>query len=105
MIKYQLSMQKSIILNLFLSTLFLKFSLVAVLAQSPEPQKDFNNPKPASASVYNLGLKSYEQGDVESAIIFLYLFMFLALPLYIAPTESTTMMFLQPANLSRLAIP
>lgn len=29
-----------------------------------------NNPKPASASVYNLGLKSYEQGDIESAITF-----------------------------------
>jgi len=28
------------------------------------------NPKPASASVYNLGLKSYEQGDVTSAISF-----------------------------------
>lgn len=29
-------------------------------------EKNFN-PKPASASIYNLGLKSYEQGDLESA--------------------------------------
>lgn len=28
------------------------------------------NPKPASASLYNLGLKSYEQGDLKSAISF-----------------------------------
>lgn len=28
------------------------------------------NPKPASASVYNLGLKSFEQGDIPSAISF-----------------------------------
>ena len=35
----------------------------------PNQNKNFN-PKPASASVYNLGLKSYEQGDLESAISF-----------------------------------
>lgn len=35
----------------------------------PDQNKNFN-PKPASASVYNLGLKSYEQGDLESAISF-----------------------------------
>ena len=28
------------------------------------------NPKPASASLYNLGLKSYEQGDIKSAVSF-----------------------------------
>ena len=28
------------------------------------------NPKPASASLYNLGLKSYEQGDLKSAVSF-----------------------------------
>lgn len=57
------------------------FSIVALLtlqissfAQSPSPQNDFQNelknPKPASASLYNLGLKSYEQGDISSAITF-----------------------------------
>ena len=35
-----------------------------------ENQKKSFNPKPASASVYNLGLKSYEQGDLDSATTF-----------------------------------
>ena len=35
-----------------------------------ESSKKSFNPKPASASVYNLGLKSYEQGDLDSAITF-----------------------------------
>lgn len=32
-------------------------------------QKNFN-PKPASASLYNLGLRSYDQGDIQSAITY-----------------------------------
>ena len=39
------------------------------LEQNQNSNTDFN-PKPASASVYNLGLKSYEQSDLESAISF-----------------------------------
>lgn len=70
MIKYQSNMEKRIVLNLLPVTLALVFFFARANAQSPEPQKDFNNPKPASASVYNLGLKSYEQGDTESAITF-----------------------------------
>ncbi len=70
MIKYQSNMKKRIVLNLLPVTLVLVFFFGSANAQSPEPQKDFNNPKPASASVYNLGLKSYEQGDIESAITF-----------------------------------
>lgn len=49
----------TLLLIVFLSTTFACFS----------QEKEFN-PKPASASVYNLGLKSYEQGDLESAITF-----------------------------------
>lgn len=37
------------------------------IEESPTSKKNFN-PKPASASIYNLGLKSYEQGDLESAV-------------------------------------
>ena len=40
-----------------------------LVAENSTPKKTFN-PKPASASVYNLGLKSYEQGDLESAVTF-----------------------------------
>ena len=36
---------------------------------SAADSKDFS-PKPASASIYNLGLKSYENGDLDSAISF-----------------------------------
>ena len=40
-----------------------------VLPDSSEAKKEFN-PKPASASIYNLGLKSYEQGDIQSAVTY-----------------------------------
>lgn len=33
-------------------------------------EQESSNPKPASASVYNLGLKSYENGDLQSAITY-----------------------------------
>jgi len=49
--------QAALLITLFISSL---------LASKAE---DFN-PKPASASVYNLGLKSYEQGDLNSATSF-----------------------------------
>ena len=60
----------------------IKFYLLAVLtfcalqmpvfAEEKVDQQNSNqfNPKPASASLYNLGLKSYEQGDIQSAISF-----------------------------------
>lgn len=42
-------------------------SFLVTFGEEIQTQK---NPKPASASVYNLGLKSYEQNDIESAITF-----------------------------------
>lgn len=60
--------KKSLLLTILLIGTFLLSS--KVFAQSPNPQNDSKNPKPASASVYNLGLKSYEQGDTTSAITF-----------------------------------
>ena len=60
--------------NLFLTLLFLTVisiftPLPGFSEESSETSKSFN-PKPASASVYNLGLKSYEQGDLQSATSF-----------------------------------
>ena len=70
MIRYQTNMRKLVILNLLLVILLLESCFTEVNAQNPEPQKDINSPKPASASVYNLGLKAYEQNDIESATTF-----------------------------------
>ena len=55
-------------ISLFFVTSLQTFSIENNIAQ-PKNQKNFN-PKPASASVYNLGLKSYEQGDLQSAITY-----------------------------------
>lgn len=57
-------MKKELYLNTLLLTIVLITTQLSVLSEEP------NQPKPASASVYNLGLKSYEQGDTESAITF-----------------------------------
>lgn len=60
--------------SLLLSTLLITFLITLLLntnqAFSEEKEYQNLNPKPASASVYNLGLKSYEQGDIESAVTF-----------------------------------
>lgn len=58
-------MVKRLIFNLLLLTLV----LTTFPGIAEEADKTFN-PKPASASVYNLGLKSYEQGDIQSATIY-----------------------------------
>lgn len=61
--------------KLFLYQLFLLGFLSITLCPSfsiegsESNKKDFS-PKPASASLYNLGLKSYEQGDLDSAITY-----------------------------------
>ncbi len=60
--------KKSLLLIVLLIGTFLL--TLKSFAQLPAPQNDSKNPKPASASVYNLGLKSYEQGDITSAITF-----------------------------------
>lgn len=52
----------------FLLSIFVIF-LFSIAALSEDTPQDFN-PKPASASLYNLGLKSYEQGDTQSAITY-----------------------------------
>ena len=76
-------MKKFLFFNLFCLTFFTalsSFSQEAVeqlqdnLQNQKKPvviegKKEFN-PKPASASIYNLGLKSYENGDLESAASF-----------------------------------
>lgn len=69
---------------ILIETLFLGSTLLPVLSientkqanqestlvpENINSKSDFN-PKPASASLYNLGLKSYEQGDLKSAISF-----------------------------------
>lgn len=51
---------------LLLTLLSVNLSLSANAVDKPSGE----NPKPASASVYNLGLKSFEQGDIPSAISF-----------------------------------
>lgn len=51
---------------LLLTLLSVNLSLSAEAVEKPTGE----NPKPASASVYNLGLKSFEQGDIPSAISF-----------------------------------
>ncbi len=61
---------KPILLKSILLT-FLSVNLsLAVKAEDSKKTQNSDNPKPASASVYNLGLKSYEQGDIPSAISF-----------------------------------
>lgn len=58
-------MNKNLSLNTLLTTVLL---MTAALPSFSTDSKEKNfNPKPASASVYNLGLKSYEQGDLQSA--------------------------------------
>ncbi len=52
-------------LSLIVSSIFFLSPALAV-----DEKKQPENPKPASASVYNLGLKSYEQGDIQTAISF-----------------------------------
>ena len=54
---------------LLIATLQPTISLEDNQNQEPttEIKKNFN-PKPASASLYNLGLRSYDQGDIQSAI-------------------------------------
>lgn len=63
MLKYSIVMNK----KLYLSVLLASFLVTTQLSCLSEEQ---SQTKPASASVYNLGLKSYEQGDIESAITF-----------------------------------
>lgn len=52
----------------FLLSIFVVF-LFSTTALPEDTLQDFN-PKPASASLYNLGLKSYENGDIPSAITY-----------------------------------
>lgn len=40
------------------------------IAYSQSSSQESYNPKPASASLYNLGLKSYENGDLNSAVTY-----------------------------------
>ncbi|MBI2995796.1 MAG: tetratricopeptide repeat protein [Candidatus Melainabacteria bacterium] len=67
--------RKKISLNIFLLFILLILCFIHTPAYSQgiqeakESAKNFN-PKPASASLYNLGLKSYEQGDLQSAVIY-----------------------------------
>lgn len=61
-------MDKKLLLHAFILSFILVITLHPVISQNQKDQNSSNNPKPASASVYNLGLKSYEQGDTESAI-------------------------------------
>ncbi len=67
-----------IILSFFLSTVLPVLSLDnpnettksnTLVPENTDTKSEFN-PKPASASLYNLGLKSYEQGDIKSAVSF-----------------------------------
>ena len=68
-------MKNLLFFNLLLAILLLSFSLPALseekslVLENTNSKSEFN-PKPASASLYNLGLKSYEQGDIKSAISF-----------------------------------
>lgn len=65
-VKIQENMNKLSVLSFLLFiTLLISTSLLSYAIE-----KNISNPKPASASVYNLGLKSYEQGDIQSAITF-----------------------------------
>ncbi|OGI06417.1 MAG: hypothetical protein A3I68_01455 [Candidatus Melainabacteria bacterium RIFCSPLOWO2_02_FULL_35_15] len=67
-----------ILLSFFLITILPALSIEDIKQVNEEKSlvpEDTNsksefNPKPASASLYNLGLKSYEQGDLKSAISF-----------------------------------
>ena len=68
-------MKNLLFFNLLLAILLLSFSLPALSEEKSLVPENTNtksefNPKPASASLYNLGLKSYEQGDLKSAISF-----------------------------------
>lgn len=56
--------------SIFLSTLLLTLLSVNLSASAVDDKAAGENPKPASASVYNLGLKSFEQGDIPSAVSF-----------------------------------
>ena len=67
MLKCILNMNKKQLLNYLF--LIITFSLTLPGISIEDNEKNFN-PKPASASVYNLGLKSYEQGDIQSAITY-----------------------------------
>lgn len=74
-----LSIVNSLItLSFFLSTVLPVLSLDTpsettksntLVPENTDTKSEFN-PKPASASLYNLGLKSYEQGDIKSAVSF-----------------------------------
>lgn len=56
-------------LSLIIS-LLITFSVnLTVIAADKQSDKDFS-PKPASASLYNLGLKSFENNDLDSAITY-----------------------------------
>ena len=59
-------MKNKIILNLILTFLL---TMLPVFSEQTKEQLNFN-PKPESASLYNSGLKSYESGDIQSAITF-----------------------------------
>ena len=68
-------MKNLLFFNLLLTILLLSFSLPALSEEKSLVPENTNtksefNPKPASASLYNLGLKSYEQGDLKSAVSF-----------------------------------
>lgn len=82
MLKFILNMNKKIYLSIFIFLLSTAFLPSTSFEDNKEVNKESNlagedknsegefNPKPASASVYNLGLKSYEQGDLQSAVTF-----------------------------------
>ena len=59
-----------LVMILFVSLLIFPLSSFSQQEEEISKEKKEFNPKPASASVYNLGLKSYEQGDLDSAISF-----------------------------------
>ena len=64
-------MKKLLLCTTFLILILITVPLAGIsLEENKNDQKSFSSPKPASASVYNLGLKSYENGDVQSAITY-----------------------------------
>ncbi|MBI3591560.1 MAG: tetratricopeptide repeat protein [Candidatus Melainabacteria bacterium] len=64
-------MKKSLLYTTFLILILVMTPLSGIsIEENKNDEKSFSNPKPASASVYNLGLKSYENGDVQSAITY-----------------------------------
>lgn len=63
-------MNNKIIIKFFLVTVLSIICIQPCISEDNTQSKNEYNPKPASASLYNLGLKSYESGDYESAETF-----------------------------------